>query len=70
MKVLGALRYGKEAYGSATEAVLTKLELTYNRGIMLVLGAFALSSTENVLCESGMTTLTEMREISNRKATM
>jgi hypothetical protein len=35
MIVLGILRYEEETYGSATEAVLKKLEPTYNRGIRL-----------------------------------
>jgi hypothetical protein len=58
--VLGTVRYGEEAYGSATEAVLKKLEPTHNRGNRLALRAFAVSRTENVLCEAGMTTLTEV----------
>jgi hypothetical protein len=52
MIVLGTLRYGEEAYGSATEAVLKKLEPTHNIGIRLTLGVFAVSRTENVLCEA------------------
>jgi hypothetical protein len=36
----------------------------------LALRAFAVSGTENVLCEAGMTTLTEMRKLSNTKATI
>jgi hypothetical protein len=35
MIVLCTLRYREEAYGSFTEAVLKKLELTHNRGIRL-----------------------------------
>jgi hypothetical protein len=70
MIVLGTLRYGQEAYGSATEAVLKKLEPSPNRGIRLALEAFAVSRTENVLCEAVMTTLTEMRKLSNTKTTM
>jgi hypothetical protein len=41
-----------------TEAVLKKLDPTQNRGIRLALGGFAVSRTENVLCEAGMTTIT------------
>jgi hypothetical protein len=55
MIVLGTLRYGEEAYGSATRALLKKLEPTHNRGIELAQGAFAVSKTENVLCDAGMT---------------
>jgi hypothetical protein len=55
MIVLGTLSYGEEAYGSATRALLEKLEPTHNRGIELALSAFAVGKTENVLCEAGMT---------------
>jgi hypothetical protein len=65
MIVLGILRYGEEAYGSATEAVLKKLELTHYSGIRLALVAFAVRRTENVLFEAGLTKLTEKRKISN-----
>jgi hypothetical protein len=61
--------YGEEAYGSATEAVLKKLEPTHKRGIRLALGAFAVSRTKKVLCEAGMTKLAEMRKLGNTKAT-
>jgi hypothetical protein len=67
MIVLSALRYRKEAYRSATEAVLTKLELTHNRGIRLALGAFAVSRTENVLCEAGMTFAPTCPNLMNRR---
>jgi hypothetical protein len=56
-------------YGSATEEVLKKLEPIQKRGIRLALSGFAVSRTENVLCKTGMTTLTEMRKLSNTKAT-
>jgi hypothetical protein len=68
MTVLRTLRYGEEAYGSATEAVLRKLKPNYDRGRRLAPGAFAVSRTENVLCEAEMTTLREMRKLSNTKA--
>jgi hypothetical protein len=70
MIVLGKLRYVEESYGSATETVLKKLETTHNKGIRFALGALAVSRTENVLCEAGMTTLTEMKKLSNTKATI
>jgi hypothetical protein len=50
--------------------VLKKLEPTQNRGIRLALGAFVVSRTANVLCDAEMTTLTEMRKLSNPKATI
>jgi hypothetical protein len=43
---------------------------THNRGIRLTLEVFAVSRTENVLCEAGLTTLTDMRILSNTKATI
>jgi hypothetical protein len=39
------LRHGEEAYGSASKAVLKKLEPTHNRGIRLALGVFAVCRT-------------------------
>jgi hypothetical protein len=41
MIILSTLRYGEEAYGSASKAVLKKLELIHNRGIRLALGIYA-----------------------------
>jgi hypothetical protein len=58
--VLGTLRYEEEAYGSATEAVMKKLEPIPKIRIKLALGAFAVSRIENVLCEAEMNTLAEI----------
>jgi hypothetical protein len=41
---ISTLRYGEEAYGSASKALQKKLEPTYNRGIRLALGVFAVCS--------------------------
>jgi hypothetical protein len=41
MIIRSSLRYGEEPYGSASKALLKKLEPTHNRGIRLVLGVFA-----------------------------
>jgi hypothetical protein len=49
--------------------VLKKLDPTQNKGIRFALGAFAVSRTENVLCEAEMTILTETT-LSNTKATI
>jgi hypothetical protein len=62
MIILSILRYGEEAYGSASKAVLKKLEPTHNRGIRLALGVFAVCRTENALCEAGVSTLADMRK--------
>jgi hypothetical protein len=53
------------------EAVLKKLEPSHHKGIRFTLGAFtADSKTDNVLCKIRMTTQTEMRKLSNTKATI
>jgi hypothetical protein len=59
--ILSTSRYGEEAYGSASKAVLKKLEPTQNRGIRL--GVFAVCRTENALCEAGVSTLADMRNL-------
>jgi hypothetical protein len=57
------LRYGEEAYGSASKAVLKKLEPTHNRGIRLALGVLAVCRTENALCKAGVSKLADMRNL-------
>jgi hypothetical protein len=56
---LSTLRYGEEAYGLASKAVLKKLKPTHNRAIRV----FAVCHTENALCESGVSTLADMRNL-------
>jgi hypothetical protein len=63
MVILSTLRYGEEAYGSASKSVLIKLEPTHNRGIRLALGVFAVRRTENALREAGVSTLADMRNL-------
>jgi hypothetical protein len=66
MIILSTLRYGETAYGSASKAVLRKLYPTI--GICsIVLGTFVVCKTENVLCEAGLPTLTEMRDENTMK---
>jgi hypothetical protein len=60
---ISTLRYGEEAYGSASKALQKKLEPTYNRGIRLALGVFAVCRTENALCEAGVSKLADMRNL-------
>jgi hypothetical protein len=38
MIILSTLRYGEEAYGSASQPIFKKLEPTHNRGLKLALG--------------------------------
>jgi hypothetical protein len=42
MIILSTLRYGKEVYGSASQAILKKLEPTHNRGLKLALELFVI----------------------------
>jgi hypothetical protein len=44
------LRYGETAYGTASKAVLKKLDPIHHIGVRLALGTFAVCKTENVLC--------------------
>jgi hypothetical protein len=64
MIILSTLRYGKTAYGSASKAVLRKLDPIHHKEMSLALGTFAAAvcKTEKVLCEAGLPTLTEMRD--------
>jgi hypothetical protein len=63
MIILSTSRYGKEVYVSASKVVLKKLEPTHNRGIRLALGVFAVCRAENALCEAGVSTLADMRNL-------
>jgi hypothetical protein len=67
MIILSTLRYGETAYGSASKAVLRKLYPIHHKGVRLVLGTFVVCKTENVLCEAGLPTLTEMRDENTMK---
>jgi hypothetical protein len=58
---LSALGYGSIAYGSATDAQLKRLEPIHNRGLSIVLGAFCVCRTTNILCESGYDNLDERK---------
>jgi hypothetical protein len=62
MIILSTLKYDETAYGSASKAVLRKLDPIHHRGVRLALGTFAVCKTDNVLCEAGLPTLTEMRD--------
>jgi hypothetical protein len=54
MMKLSTLRYGEEAYD---------LRLNQPRNIRLELGVFAVCRTENALCEAGVSTLADMRNL-------
>jgi hypothetical protein len=62
MTILPTIRYGKVAYGSATKAILKRLNPVHHKGVSLSLGTFAICQVENLLCEAGLPTLPKMRE--------
>jgi hypothetical protein len=56
MIILSTLRYDETAYGSASKAMLMKLDPIHRRGVRLALGTFAVCKPENVLCKVGLPT--------------
>jgi hypothetical protein len=48
MIVLSTLRYGEEAYGTASCAVLRQLDAVQHKGVRLALGTFVICRTENL----------------------
>jgi hypothetical protein len=60
MIVLSILRLEESIYKRATKPAL---EPIHNKGVKLALGVFAICKTENTLCEAGLPTLSEMREL-------
>jgi Fic family protein len=68
MIVLSTLRYGDEAYGSVSCAVLRQLDAIHHKGVRLALGTFVICRTENLLCEAGLAKLDEIRELNSTKS--
>jgi hypothetical protein len=66
MIVLLTLRYGEEAYGSASCEVL--LDAVRHKGVRLALGTFVICRTENLLCASGLTKLDEIKKLNSTKS--
>jgi hypothetical protein len=62
MTILPTIRYGEAANGSATKAILKRLDPVHNKRVSLSLGTFAICQVENLLCEAGLPTLPEIRE--------
>jgi hypothetical protein len=62
MTILSTIRYGEDVYGSASNAVL-KFEPTHNRGIRMAQEVFAGCRTENAICEAGVSTLADMKNL-------
>jgi hypothetical protein len=52
----------------ASQTIFKKLEPTHTTE--LALGLFVICQTENILCEAGLPTLAEMRELNNVKTTI
>jgi hypothetical protein len=53
----------KRLTAQPSKAVLKQLEPTHNRVKRMALGVFAVCRTENALCESGVSTLPDMRNL-------
>jgi hypothetical protein len=66
MIVLSTLRYGEEAYGSASSAVLRQLSEVHHKDVRLALGTFVICRMENLLCESGLAKLDEIRKLTTQ----
>jgi hypothetical protein len=63
MGVLSKLRYGETIYGLASKSAQRTIEPVHHKGVKIALGVFAICKTENALCEAGLPTLTEKREL-------
>jgi hypothetical protein len=72
LTILPTIRYGEVAYGygSATKAILKRLDPVHHKGVSLSLRIFAICWVENLLCEAGLPTLPEMRERDTAKSTI
>jgi hypothetical protein len=64
MEILSTLGYGKKAYEWASHTTLKALDPILHKGIRLALGNFNVCKSKNIICEAGMTTLKEMRILS------
>jgi hypothetical protein len=65
MIVLSTLRYGEEAYGSISCAVLRQLDAVHHKGVRLALGT---CRTKYLLCEADLAKLDEIRKLNNTKS--
>jgi len=61
--ILSVIEYGIATYSSAKTSTLKTLNTLHNQGIRLALGAFRSSRIENLLCEAGMASLEQRREL-------
>jgi hypothetical protein len=68
MIVLSTLRYGEEAYGAASCAVLRQLDAVHHKSVRLALGTFVICRTENLLCEAGLAKLDEIKKLNSTKS--
>jgi hypothetical protein len=60
---LSTLRNGEIVYGSASKSPLRTIEPVHHKDVKIALRVFAICKRENALCETGLPTLTEMREL-------
>jgi hypothetical protein len=65
--VLSTFRYGEEAYGSASCAILRQLDAVHHKSVRLALGIFVICRTENLLCEAGLEKLDKIGDSNTRK---
>jgi hypothetical protein len=68
MIVLSTLRYGEEAYGSASCLVLRQLDAIHHEGVTLALGTFVICRTKKILCEAGLAKLDEIKKLNSTKS--
>jgi hypothetical protein len=61
-------RYGEEAYGSASCAVLRQLDAVHHKSVRVALGTFVICRTENLLCEAGLAKLDKIRKVNSTKS--
>jgi hypothetical protein len=63
MVALSTIKYGETNYGSASKSALRKIEPVHHKRVKIALGVFGICKMENALCETGLMTLTEMKEL-------
>jgi hypothetical protein len=66
MIVLSTLRYGEEAYGAASCAVLRQVDAVHHKGVRLALGTFLICISH--LCEAGLAKSDEIRTSKSTKS--
>jgi hypothetical protein len=57
------MEFGSAYYGTAQRTQLKKLDPSHNDGLRIAVGAFCINRTQNLLTETGETTLQQRRDI-------